>query len=204
MDGLNGEFTALKGLTVSIRTQMGSLTNSTGTFVMSSDSSSSIYSPKLDLVPIPFPPHRRSREIYSEKLRELKPSLADTYDEIWQTYFGTNADPHRAALYLMRTLFDNFFAFIAPDDEVRESSHWKQKDGEKPNQIWKTERIAYALERNIQDEDRRNILEKESVHITTLYKAVNMAHDRDALDEDKSSKTVLAMDSFIQDWLDNI
>lgn len=137
-------------------------------------------------------------------MREIKPSLADTYEEIWQTYFGTNADPHRAALFLIRTLFDNFFALIAPDDEVRASTHWKQKDGDKPNQIWRPERIAYALEKNIQDEDRRKFLEKESVHITTLYKAVNRAHDRDALDEDKSSKTVLAMDSFLQDWLDNI
>lgn len=65
LDGLNDEFIALKGLAVSVKNHMDSLTNSTGTFVMSSDSSSSILSPILDLDPIPFPPRRRSRDIYS-------------------------------------------------------------------------------------------------------------------------------------------
>ena len=144
------------------------------------------------------PPNRKSREYYAAKLNNLNPTLANTYNQVWQAYYGTSSEPHRAALFVMRTLFDNFFAWLAPDDEVRNSSHWHKKTGEKENQIWRSERLAYALEKNVKHADRRDILKAEANQIGALYEAANEAHNRGALDEDKASKTLMAMDSFLE------
>lgn len=152
----------------------------------------------------PSPPNRKNRDYYAAKLKEHNPTLANTYNQVWQAYYGTSSEPHRAALFMMRTLFDNFFAWLAPDEEVRNSPHWHKKAGEKPNQIWRSERLAYALEKNVDDDYRCNILKAEANQIGALYKAANKAHSRGALDEDKASRTLMAMDSFLKDWLDSL
>lgn len=186
-------------------TPLSSVVNSTGTFAGTADAASFLWVPDhTEEEPIPPPPNRKSRDQYSAKLRKLDPTLGDSYDQVWQTYLGTSSDPYRASLFMMRTLFDNFFAKLAPDEEVRSSHYWRRKEGEKPNQIWRSERIKYALEKNIKDSNRRATLEAEANQISALYKAANSAHDRGALDEEKASRSLMAMDSFLKDWLDSL
>ncbi len=160
--------------------------------------------PTYTVQPVSPPPNRKSREYYSSKLKGLNPTLANSYDEVWQTYLGTSSEPHRAALFMMRTLFDNFFAWLGPDEEVRKSEHWHKKDGDKPNQIWRSERLAFALEKHVQNSNRRTILGAASKQITAIYEAANEAHNRGSLDEDKASRTLMAMDSFLKDWIDSL
>jgi hypothetical protein len=204
LKGLGSELNRLAGIADDFATPFGPIVNSTGTFSATSDTASILWDPDYKAQPIPLPPNRKSREYYSAKLKGLDPSLANSYDQVWQTYLVTSSDPHRASLFMMRTLFDNFFAKLAPDDEVRSSRYWHRKEGEKPNQIWRSERIAYALEKNIKDGNRRAILEAEAKQISALYDAANIAHDRGALDEDKASRALMAMDSFLKDWLDSL
>ena len=66
---------------------------------------------------------------------------------------------------MMRTLFDNFFAWLGPDEEVRKLKYWHSKDGDKPNQIWRSERLAFVLEKNVKDSNRRVMLEAQSKRI---------------------------------------
>jgi len=153
---------------------------------------------------IPPPPQRKSRDYYTNQLNAIDHTLANTYEEVWQTYYGTSSEPHRSALFMMRTLYDNFFAKLAPDDEVRNSPFWHRKEGEKPNQIHRRERIAYALEKNIKDSNRRTILGAETEQIIILYEAANTAHDRGSLDEEKASRTLFSMDSTLKDWIDSL
>lgn len=199
--GLSDQFVNLEYLSDDYANQVSAVVNLTGTFSGSTGTGVAIFS--ID-EPGPFslPPNRESRDIYSDKLQKLNPTLSTSYDQVWQTYYGTISEPHRAALFMMRTLFDNFFAWIAPDDEVRDSEFWARKEGDKPNQIWRRERIAYALEKNIKDVNRRKLLEAQSNQITILYKAANEAHKRGSLDEEKASNTLMSMDSFLKDWID--
>jgi hypothetical protein len=199
--GLTSQLNSLGGPPELIRTQLDAMTNSTGTFVSSTDSGTAIWNPSYKPVPFSPPPNRKTREYYSKKLRAHNASLADSYDQVWQSQLATSADPYRAALFVMRTLVDNFFAWLAPDDAVRASTHWHLKDGEKPTQIWRVERIAYALEK-IPDPNRRALLQAEAPQITALYEGVNEAHNRDSLNEDKASRTLAAMDSFLTNWID--
>jgi hypothetical protein len=202
--GLTHEFTALAEATDGLADRFHPMINSTGTFSSSTDSGSALFNPDYELKPLPAAPARKSRDDYSAKLKSLDATLGNTYDQVWQTYLGTSSEPHRSALFTMRTLFDNFFAWLAPDHEVRSSPFWHKKDGDKSNQIWRSERLAYALNKHIMDERRRATLEATTKQIGALYEAANAAHNRGALDEDKASKTLMAMDSFLKDWLDSL
>jgi hypothetical protein len=201
---LSGELNTLNESTEKFTNLFRPTVYSTGTFSSSTDSGEAFCNPRYELKPYLPPPNRKTREYYSAKLKELNSVLADSYNQVWQTYLGTSSEPHRAALFMMRTLFDNFFAWLAPDDDVRESTHWHRKEGDKPNQIWRSERIAFALAKNVKDSNRRAMLDAESKQISALYKAVNEAHNRGYLDKERASKTLLAMDSFLQDWIDSL
>ena len=203
--GLGTELDRLYGLADEFAVPFGPAVNSTGSFGGTSDAASALWD--LDYIeaqPLPPPPSRKSRQAYTDRLRRVDPSLADSYDQVWQTYLGTTSDPNRAALFMIRTVLDNFFARIAPDDEVRASPYWHMKEGDKPNQIWRPERIAYALAKNIKDDSRRTLLQAQSTQMGALYEAVNRAHDRNALNEDKANRALLAMDGFLTDWLDSL
>lgn len=202
--GLSSGLNSFSGALDQFSTPFDSMVNSTGTYGGTTDTGMIFFNSNYEPQPYTLPPNRKNREYYSAKLRGLNPTLSNTYEQVWQTYYGTSSEPHRAALFMMRTLFDNFFAWLAPDEEVRNSKHWHRKDGEKPNQIWRSERLAYALEKNINDSNRRTILEAEANQISALYKAANEAHNRGALDEDKASRTLMAMDSFLNDWIDSL
>jgi hypothetical protein len=203
--GLGGELNSLDESMGKFIFQFSPAVNSTGTFASSTDSGTALWNPTYEpLKPFSSPPHRKSREYYSAKLKDLNPTLANLYDEVWQIYLGTTSEPHRAALFMMRTLFDNFFAWLGPDEQVRKSKYWHSKEGDKPNQIWRIERLAFALEKNIKNSNRRTMLEAQSKQISVLYDAANEAHNRGSLDEEKASKTLVAMDSFLIDWIDSL
>jgi len=136
------------------------------------------------------------------RLEKLDKSIADTYRQVWEALHGTRSDPERAALYLMRQTYDHFFDILAPDDEVRKSSVWKKKEGEKSELVTRVERIEYAALRHIKDEDQAKILSSSAKPILKVYNKLNQAHKRGELNPKKARKAVLAMDKILSDWLD--
>jgi hypothetical protein len=180
--------------------------NSTGTVSLSTDAAINLYDIELanDVLPMPPLMARKSREEYSISLKNIDPPLADTYEQVWQIYFGTNADKCRASLFMMRQVFDHFFAILAPDDKVRESEYWKEKGGDKPNQIYRSERIRFAAHTQIKDVGLTSTLSASSKHISELYKAANRAHTRGLLNEAKAEKALHAMHQVLMDWIDAI
>lgn len=137
-----------------------------------------------------------------DRLEKLDHSLADTYRQVWEALHGTRSDPERAALYLMRQTYDHFFDILAPDDEVRKSSIWKKKEGEKPELVTRIERIEYAALSHIKDEVRAKMLSSSAKPILKVYNELNQAHKRGELNPKKARKAVLAMDKILSDWLD--
>ncbi len=92
---------------------------------------------------------------FNEHIAELDKDLAKTYQEIWEVLYATRSDPDRGALYLIRHAYDQLFRCLAPDSEVRNSPYWKEKFGDKPNQIYRNERILYAINTHIEDASRK-------------------------------------------------
>jgi hypothetical protein len=202
LKGMTDEINGVSGIIDQAIGSISPVSSSSETFSNTSGSASILFDIGDRNQVIPPPPHRKSRDHYSDQLNTIDHALANTYKEVWQTFYGTSSEPHRSALFMMRTLYDNFFATLAPDDDVRGSQFWHRKEGKDPDQIWRRERIAYSLSKNIKDENRRSTLGAETDQIIFLYEAVNMAHKRGSLDEEKASKTLFSMDNSLKDWLD--
>lgn len=95
--------------------------------------------PNVSVIPfsenyVPFrSPDRHKAD--AERFSRFDQALGKTYQEIWEALYGTRADPERGALYLIRQAFDHLFDKLAPDDEVRRSSYWIQKERGKEQRL---------------------------------------------------------------------
>jgi hypothetical protein len=136
-----------------------------------------------------------------EKLNQLDPSLTVTYEEIRQVLYGTRADPHRGALFLLRQSFDHFFEILSPDHLVRESPFWTEKEGDDPSLVTREERIHFAANQHIKDEASRKTLFDSAIHMTKVYRALNYAHKRGDLDESKALEALREMQVIIETWV---
>lgn len=144
-------------------------------------------------------------DLYAERFSRLDPALGNTYREIWETLYGTRADPVRAALYLIRQAFDQLFEKLAPDDDVRRSPHWMPKsEPSKENHIWREERIRFAASTHVRDAVRANTLAASAKHMLDVYQALNRAHDRRELDLAKSRPALSEMRAILEDWIDAV
>ncbi len=200
------ELNRLADLAGKVQIDLRPVSNSTGSFGSSISAATGMAGipnqPTFQPLPAPLP--RRSREEYTSRLKSLDQSLAQSYDQVWQTYYGTTADRHRASLYMMRQVFDHFFSSLAPDNLVRQSEYWERKAGDKPEQIYRSERVKYAAHVHIKNAESINTLAASAKHINDLYELANEAHNRGELNEDNADKALLAMDSILKDWIDAI
>lgn len=139
-------------------------------------------------------------ETNTKRFLAFDESLGKTYQKIWEVLYGTRADPERAALYLIRQSFDHLFGKLAPDNEVRNSPFWALKEGDKPEQIWRAERVRYAAFTHIKDRARSETLMASSNHMLSVYKALNRAHEQKNIDRVKARKALEEMRTFLEDW----
>jgi hypothetical protein len=198
------QFNKMAGLAGEITYPLMPVVNSTGTFAGTTNAALEFGLVSEQFEPLPALPSRKSREEYSSQLKALDIALSDSYEQVWQIYYGTSADRYRAALFMMRQVFDHFFYFLAPDDIVHESPYWTKKKGDKPDQIYRSERVMYAAHTHVEDPELAETLASSAKQINNLYKAANNAHSRGTLDENSANKAVLAMDNMLRDWIDAI
>ena len=201
---VGSELNRLSGLAGDIEDPLSIMSYSTGSFSGSTDAAIGLSGiqdmPGLESVPAPLP--RKSREDYSSRLKALDTSLSKTYDQVWQTYYGTSADRHRASLFMMRQVYDHFFSCLAPDELVRKSEYWTRKEGDKPDRVYRSERMVYAAHTHIKILGLADTLAASAKQINNLYEAANEVHNRGNLNEENADKTLLAMDSILKDWID--
>ncbi|MCL4486846.1 MAG: hypothetical protein M1570_01790 [Chloroflexi bacterium] len=169
-------------------------TNSTAGFVFTPGGTSPSFGPIRLTLP-------GKQESYAGRFSRFDPALGKTYQEIWETLYGTRADPERAALYLIRQAFDQLFEKLAPDDDVRYSPYWTPTtDKGKENQVWREERIRYAAAKHVKDSVRANTLVASVKHMIDVYQGLNRAHVRGELDRDKSRQALAEMRTILEDW----
>jgi hypothetical protein len=168
----------------------GSNTAATGSLIVLDDST------KFDARSIPV--HEISTEKkLADRFGKLDPALGRVCAQISESLYGTISDPERSALFMIRQTWDHLFAKLAPDAEVRASSFWKEKSGDKPDQIIREERINFAIDRHVKDPVNKNLLLSSSKQMLDLYQELNRAHTRGELNRDKARQTLNA----VYQWL---
>lgn len=150
-------------------------------------------------------------DLVKSRLAKIDPILAKTYQEIGQVFHGTTADPSRAALPMMRQVADFFFRMLAPNEEVRDSPYWKPKDRlseerikklqeDEEKQVYRAERMTFAANIHIKDENRKAILIESIRNFLHTYKLLNEFHGDGQISESQAQSALKAMKSLIEEW----
>lgn len=186
-----------------VGSQMSVISGSTDSTVAITAVTESFFSKGLVTV-TPSPPTLPTKDEAKDvegALRGLDPALHATYVGVREALYGTRSDPERAALYEIRQVFDHFFSILAPDDQVRESRYWSPKEGDKPNQVTRDERLRYAANTHARTPIQARTLIGSSRHMLSIHDALNYAHKRGELDVNKARASIREMDTLLRQWV---
>ncbi len=143
-------------------------------------------------------------DVYASKLALFDQTLGSVYRDAWAALHTHPNDPGRTALWQMRQAFDHLFSLLAPDGEVRGSKHWTRKNGPKPLQVHREERIRFSAHRWVAESSLRTVLLESAQETVRAYNRLQTAHDHHALDFIKAKETFTAVDQVIRRWVDSI
>jgi hypothetical protein len=175
-----------------------------GTLTVTSSTTSFLSVNAPDLTSYILEPSQSENEEILNKLRNIDPTLEKTYSAVREVLYGTVSDPERAALYLIRQTFDHFFGTLAPDDSVRSSKFFKQKNEKNSDRVTRHERLMYAAHTHIGNKYRRNALIASFRHMLDLYEGLNRAHTRGAVNPEQARVALREMLVLLQDWIRSI
>jgi len=139
---------------------------------------------------------------YSENLNRISPALGDTYRSAAEALFGLGADSERTALLKFRQTFDHLFDALAPDEQVRRSPFFTDKEGDKKDQVLRRERISYALDQHVRSNN--DLLKNSTDHMIEVYNELNSAHKRGEIDQRRARAVCFEMKSMIEQWVDSV
>jgi len=186
---------------------------SAAAYVVSTAATSAVYSVTPDQglnttsvgisLPEPFAEwETKKANSYAAKLAKLDPELGRLYGSVWPQFYGGTGSSERSALLAMREAFDQFFRLLAPDDKVRKSKYFKTKTGNNETQVWRRERMEFALNEWIADSAMRDLLRAQVTAMLDQYNELNKLHKDGKLDRDNTKKTLLAMEKLMEQWID--
>jgi len=198
------EITDLRSGVAPILSHIGSISSSSDLTIAITDTTSIWAPPRTTLPPDPVFALTDRYSQTKSRLAKLDSSLAETYEAIREAVYGTRSDPGRVALYLIRQAFDHLFGLLAPDDEVRKSPYWREKEGDNPSQVTRKERIEYAAHAHIKSDTSARRLASSASHMVDVYEVLNKAHTRGPLDPEKSRNALKEMRVIIETWMEAI
>jgi hypothetical protein len=155
----------------------------------------------------PAPPPHWSKgriEQYAHRLDSLDPELGKVARSVWQSFYGGAESAARTSIFLMRQLYDHFFSLLAPDEDVRRSPFFTEKDGDKPHQVHRRERLRYAACVRVPDKALGEALYNEAGQILDLYERLNRLHARGPLDPNAVREVLTSMQAVIEQWMDAV
>jgi hypothetical protein len=205
LSSMRDEVESFKSRVAPLRDLIGTIPTLTDLALSVTSSTGSFFDPVItNFIPLddPLLPRPPRHPETKRRLAKLDPALADTYEEIWETLYGTRSDPERSSLFLIRQAYDHLFGILAPDDEVRASPYWHGKDDEDPERVTRGERIEFAAYTRVGDQSKAQRLAASAKHILEVYKGLNRAHKRGSLDPTKARKALREMKIIIENWLE--
>ena len=139
---------------------------------------------------------------YAEKLSKLDPELGRYFRGINEAFWGMTENQERVAFGLARQCFDHFFSLLAPDDSVRQSAFFKEKnDGPKPDAVSRMERLRFASSR-IEDIPTAEFLAEQGKEFIETYGQLQELHARQRLDRDRARVVLQTFIAMMQQWVD--
>lgn len=185
---------------------MGTIYPSTDFVVSATDSTASIVLSRIVIAESDWlkPIEVSKRDKTRDCLHKMDPSLAETYEGIWEILYGTRSDPERGSLYMIRQVFDHFFNILAPDEKVKESEFWHPKNGPDPNQVTRKERLEYSAQTYIKNQTMSKRLFDSTKHMLDVYEALNKAHKRGTLGPERARSALKEMNSIIESWVEGL
>jgi hypothetical protein len=206
LSSMRDEVESLKGRIAPLRDLVGTIPTLTDFALSVTSSTGSFFDPSItNFIPLndPLLPRPPRHSETKRRLAKLDPALADTYEGIWETLYGTRSDPERGSLYLIRQAYDHLFGILAPDDKVRASPYWhEKKDDRDPKRVTRRERIEFAAYTRIRDQSKAQRLAASARHMLDVYEALNRAHQRRSLDPTKARRALHEMKIIIEDWVE--
>ncbi len=195
---------SIGGSLVSPYDEIGMVNSMVSTLCSTSGSVAGTISPGEGIVPeIPSFLRYDGNKTY-EILLHFEPSLANSYKEIEQVLYGTNADKVRTSMMVCRQFFDHFFNVMVENDEaVISSRFWKRKKGQKDEmQVTRKERMQFAIDKHIKDSKKADNLVNNLENIVSAYTVLNDLHTRGKIDETATKKAVFAIKNFLEEFAD--
>lgn len=147
---------------------------------------------------------RNERDFVEKQLRKIDNALADTYTTVYQYLYFPAFDPWRGPLFLLRQVFDQFLAKLAPDSGVetlpnfQPDAELKKKNGKG---ITRNHRIEYIAKTRIKDPSLKQSLLSSSRNFQEVYQSLNKAHKRGTLNENSARQTVFSGSTLLANWL---
>ena len=141
------------------------------------------------------------KDLYS-RFASIDPDLTRVCQGIDEALYTLRTENVRVALFLIRQAFDHLLDRIAPDNKVRASQFWQQKKGDKLNQVFREERIKYAVATHIADPIKANMMLNALEHMLEVYNSLNQLHTRGRLDKIKSIEALKEMKKILENWAD--
>lgn len=154
---------------------------------------------RVEAIPIP---EFSTEKTLANRFATIDPALGKVCTEIWESLYGTLADPERSALFMIRQTWDHFFEYLAPDAEVRKSSFWTEKQGDRPDMVTREERFRFAVDRHVKDPQSKALLLAACTQMLELYQELNRAHKRGEIDRTKARRSLNSMYSWLVQWAD--
>jgi hypothetical protein len=207
-----GYFTAINNEVSSLQTNLASplsdirsmAQNVGGTCIISGSVVSSLVPGYDNQVDFPTSLSSDSNGVYNI-LNILDPSLGQTYKEVEQVYYGTNADNTKTSLGQIRQTFDHFFSTLAPDEEVMKSKFWKREKNDKGQEIvTRKERIQYAIATHIKNPYKAKSLEGSLNVIISSYRVLNSFHERGRINARSAKQALFTVKHFLESFAEAI
>lgn len=159
----------------------------------------------LEQAKLPNPPDWWSpneEDQLAARLDKLDPELGKLMQSAWNCFYGQQDE--RAAVFSMRQLYDHFFNLLAPDEDVRNSTFFMRKKGDRPNQVSRRERLKYAANIKVTNPEQKELLLSQTNYTLDTYSDLNKLHTYGALGREEVRKILLGMERLLKQWMDAI
>lgn len=140
---------------------------------------------------------------YAKRLETLDPELGRLYRGLSKSFWGSVENAERSAFALARQCFDHLFSVLAPDDDqIRQSTFFEQKVGDRPLAVSRVERVKFAAANRVKDKAQADFLAEHAAETVAAYGDLQKLHARGPLERHHARAILQTFIAAIDQWVD--
>ena len=136
------------------------------------------------------------------RLEKLNPELGKCLRGAWECFHGNSEQPERAALGLMRQLFDHLLDALAPKKKVQDWLSSQGRGKASVTDIHRDERGEYVLTLRANNPDAAGLLKAQTAQLLQAYADLQHLHKRGTLNRENIRLYLNAMQGYIEQLAD--